>query len=503
MARRIRLLSRNTIRQRQQLRLMKGLALLTCLIIVFSYLLIFVNDIHLARATEADALKQEGRIILKGYQGRLKIQLTKTISAFDAAVPLCLTLKNNQLKNIRYGGKVISNEANDICLAASDGGTLLKTSIERYNPQTGEITFWLYPDTRNPQISKPIYLYYGNEMEAKGLKTNLNPSFYKAIWNFNGTFDAQGLEYVYGEFKGVKDEEGLFGLAKSFLSIERSVAVFDAGQSMEFDGSLSLSVWIKPQTVKAEQTLFTNETLHGGCRLYLNKTGRICFKIVDSDGRVSLIDKETGGNPIPINEWVHVAAVYNASTKHLYIYVNGEVDRQKTVSTQYTGGKMIIFGANADLKHGFYNGLMDEFRIADKALSQMQIKNIFIYAESERVVGQINTEVLRPNDATVRLERFTCKPKDNSVHVDWVMKNEAKMDYFVLERSGDTINCTEVTKLLSKGGMVRFHRYSACDTAPIIGKSFYRLRFINKDHSSDSSAWQVVYYNPALQTFID
>ena len=421
----------------------------------------------------------------------------------DEAVPLCLKLKNDQLKNIRYGGKVISNEANDICLAASDGGTILKTSIERYNPQTGEITFWLYPDAGHQQISKPIYLYYGNEVEAKGVKTNPSSTFYKAIWNLNGTFDAHGLEYVFGEFKGVKDEEGRFGLAKSFLSIERSAAVFDAGKSMEFDGSLSLSVWIKPHTVAAEQTLFTNETLNGGCRLYLNKTGRICFKIVDSDGRVSLIDKDSGGKSLDVNVWVHVTAVYNVSTKLMYICINGKVDREKSVSTKYAAGKMIIFGAHADLKHDFYNGLMDEFRIADKALSQKQINDIYNSAEPEHLIAQINSEEFRPDNAPLCLERFTCKPKQNIIQVDWTTKNEKQLDYFSLERSCDTLNCAEVTKLLSKGGLVRYHRYSASDTAPITGKSFYRLRFFNHDHSSDSSTWQAVIYNPALQSFID
>jgi hypothetical protein len=507
MAGRIRLLSRNTIRQRQQLRLMKGLALLTFVGVVFSYLYIFVNDIQSVRAARANALKQEGRLIIDGYHGRLKIKLNTTFSAFDAAVPICIKVQNDQLKNIRYGGKVISKEANDICLAASDGGSIIKYSIERYNPQKGEITFWMYPNAGpnagHQEISKPIYLYYGNELEAKSAKTIPTPSYYKAIWNFNGTFDAHGLEYVFGEFKGVKDEEGLFGLAKSFLSIERSAAVFDAGKNMEFDGSFSLSVWIKPQTVTAEQTLYTNEALNGGCRLYLNKSGRICFKIIDSEGRVSSIDNEWGGSILPLNEWVHVAAVYNEDKKHMYICINGEVDREKSVSTKYAAGKLIILGAHADLKHGFYNGLMDEFRIADKALSPKQIEIIYNNDTLESHVAQITNEELRPNDAPLYLEHFTCRPEGNTIQVDWTTKNEKQLDYFIVERSNDTFKCSEVTKLLSKGGKVRYNRYSANDTAPKSGKSFYRLRFFKQNGRSDSSAWQAVYYNPEAQSFID
>jgi hypothetical protein len=503
MARRIRLLSRNTIRQRQQLRLLTGIALLSSVVGVFTYLYFWVSNIQLARAAAAESLKVEGRIIMEGYQGRLKINLNTSITPLDDAVPICLKLKIDPLKNIRYGGNVISDEANDICVTASDGGTLLKSSIERYHPQTGQIVLWIYPDARNRKISNSIYLYYGNKIEARGAKSISKSTFYKGIWNFNGTFDAHGLEYVFGEIKGVKDEEGLFSLAKSFLSVERSAAVFDAGKDMEFSGTLSLSVWIKPQTVLKEQTLFTNETLTGGCRLYINKMGRICFKMVDSDGHVSLIDRDTGGSSLSANEWVHVAAVYDASAQQIHIYVNGKLDREKSVSTQYAAGKLIIFGANADLKHGFYNGLMDEFRITDKALSHKQINDIYNTTESKTTVTHIETEKLSPNDGRLSLERFTFKPIGNTIQVEWTTKNEYQLDYFILERSADTFKCAEVTKVLSKGSLVRYQRYSANDTAPIEGTSFYRLRYVWQNYCSDSSAWQVVNYNPVVQSFID
>ena len=77
-----------------------------------------------------------------------------------------------------------------------------------------------------------------------------------------------------------------------------------------------------------------------------------------------------------LNVWYHVAGVYNASARTLDIYVNGVLDngtlRGTIPASQINSAVNVNIGRRSG---GFYfNGVIDDVRIYNRALSQAEIQ---------------------------------------------------------------------------------------------------------------------------------
>jgi hypothetical protein len=75
-------------------------------------------------------------------------------------------------------------------------------------------------------------------------------------------------------------------------------------------------------------------------------------------------------NIIPLNTWIHLAAVYDGATQK--IYVNGNVDLSVSQSVgALTGSKNIYIGRNPNAN--YFNGSIDETLIYNRALTPAEI----------------------------------------------------------------------------------------------------------------------------------
>jgi hypothetical protein len=79
-----------------------------------------------------------------------------------------------------------------------------------------------------------------------------------------------------------------------------------------------------------------------------------------------------------LNTWYHVAGVYNATTLTLDIYVNGILDNG--ILRGIIPSSQVIPNINANIGRraaGYYfNGIVDDVRVYDRALSQAEIQTI-------------------------------------------------------------------------------------------------------------------------------
>jgi len=80
---------------------------------------------------------------------------------------------------------------------------------------------------------------------------------------------------------------------------------------------------------------------------------------------------------LPINQWVHVAAVYDAPAASIKLYVDGAERTTGTTGTiptsQYAGTSSIKIGNRDALVQQWWRGGLDEIRIYDNALTQEEI----------------------------------------------------------------------------------------------------------------------------------
>ncbi len=97
------------------------------------------------------------------------------------------------------------------------------------------------------------------------------------------------------------------------------------------------------------------------------------------------------------------------------------------------------------------------------------------------------------NDLPIELINFESKVNgDNKVDLFWQTASEINNDYFTIERSYNGIDFEVIAKVKGAGNSTKILNYSTQDNAPIIGKSFYRLKQTDFDGTSSYSNIQSV-----------
>ncbi|MFT3910255.1 MAG: T9SS type A sorting domain-containing protein [Ferruginibacter sp.] len=101
--------------------------------------------------------------------------------------------------------------------------------------------------------------------------------------------------------------------------------------------------------------------------------------------------------------------------------------------------------------------------------------------------------VLKNFDATI----FTTKVK-----LQWTTTSEINSDHFVIERSSDVIHFSEIATVASTGNNSLETNYSKEDAAPLPGKSFYRLKMVDKDGQTTYSAIRTIIFTSKIAASI-
>jgi hypothetical protein len=77
-------------------------------------------------------------------------------------------------------------------------------------------------------------------------------------------------------------------------------------------------------------------------------------------------------------EWYHAAAVFDAGTRRLKLYLNGDLEASQAVSydTVYQSSAPFMLGANLwdGVPQQRFDGQLDDWRVYDRPLSQNEIQ---------------------------------------------------------------------------------------------------------------------------------
>lgn len=506
MAKRLRFKTRVSPRTRQRLSNVAAVGTLAALIGAVIFLYDFIVQTRKARAEAYEAAHQAGRNTLEGFSGRSRIQFSPTLfpNGIEATTPLLVSLRHDDLRMVASGGKVVDKQGRDLRFTYSDGGSMVPFSIERYDPGTGKLLAWIYPEHRLDAQEMAFYLYYGNDAEAAVNPEAARSAAYPLIWHFNSDFRHAGCIPLAGEYKGIKDEEGRFAGAKDFLAVEQGAAVFEPGEAMAFDGAITLSGWVNLRNVEQKPVLFTNACTTGGCKVFVDGAGKLAFEIIAANGRISSIEGHAGGTVLKPGTWYHVSASYNPQSKQLSTYINGKPDRNILCRNGYGKGSWLVLGADAGLKSNFLDGMLDEWRICKSALSPQEIARIYaLELDPEAAIRLDGEEVFAAQPDLVKLEKFEAHANASHVAVHWTTSEEHHMDVFTLERSEDGKNFYKVGSQFAKGNTNSNENYMLLDPSPVYGNAYYRIRSVNFRNESQVSHLLNVHYDaPAAALYI-
>jgi len=179
-----------------------------------------------------------------------------------------------------------------------------------------------------------------------------------------------------GVIYGATWVEGKYGKALSFDGVDDYVEIPDK-PSLDIMDEITIEAWIHCYDSYDNQELISKVTFGTNQRSYELALGpdnkvRVAFT---TDGTADTWKKSTD-NKISVskNQWTHAVGIYDGQT--FYVYINGISDGSTDI------GEYTIFSSSSPLsigRHGmdgrrFFNGIIDEIRIYNRALSPEEIK---------------------------------------------------------------------------------------------------------------------------------
>ena len=161
-----------------------------------------------------------------------------------------------------------------------------------------------------------------------------------------------------------------FGRALSFSGSNSLVTVSDSN-SLDLTSGMTLSAWVYPTTwASGWKTVIMKERSGGlAYALYANSDAGL----PNSTLSIGSYDRQlTVGSHLPSNAWTHLAATYDGTTQRLY--VNGvQVGSRAQTGTLDVSANPLRIGGNTVWANEYFQGLIDEVRIYNRALSQAEI----------------------------------------------------------------------------------------------------------------------------------
>ena len=203
------------------------------------------------------------------------------------------------------------------------------------------------------------------------------PSGLAGAWGFSEgsgttTADGSGNGNTASLLNGPSWVAGKYGSGLSFDGVNDNLSVANSG-SLNISGSaITISMWINPATLTGDSvvlgkfwnTRMTSPYYQYGVEL---SAGRPQFFVGTASGLVGV----GSDSAIALNQWSHLAIVYNGS--QVQFYVNGSLVSSKSLSAAMTArGMTLRMGADAD-PWQFFRGVLDNVRIYNRSLAASDI----------------------------------------------------------------------------------------------------------------------------------
>jgi hypothetical protein len=216
-----------------------------------------------------------------------------------------------------------------------------------------------------------------------------------------------------------------FGNALQFDGVNDYV---DLGNASTFDvgTAVTYEAWIYPESTQSGFIMNKwvgfaedKQLIVGGNQLY--------FYLYDVFNWAQLVSSPSS---IPLHQYTHVAATYNASTGTATLFINGVFDTSKSVGNNVSNstGNLYI-GCNA-VRYGNelpFKGIVDEIRIWDVARTESEIQSTMNQPLNGNEPGLIGYWEFDEGTGTITYDA-TSNHNDGTIHeAAWVVPSEVEL----------------------------------------------------------------------------
>ncbi|MEJ2647231.1 MAG: DUF2341 domain-containing protein [Sedimentisphaerales bacterium] len=271
---------------------------------------------------------------------------------------------------------------NDIVFTLADGVTQIPYEKEAFSITSGNATghFWVKVPTINSSTTTDIYLYYGDPNASDGQNVS-------GVWD-NGQVGVWHLSETSGDAKDStsngydlslsgpeQNQAGKIGKAYDFVSTNSDHGQIEAQFITAYP--ITLMAWVNPDSITQGDYylpvwLGDEDLTNSYWAIILNYSG---------NGKVGAYHNNLipsiaySSNTLTAGNWHQVVAVFNTSSDRR-CYVDGG---DKGTSTYYSGSSnypdRFSIGYAGDSTPGYYlDGLLDEVRVYNRALSDAEVK---------------------------------------------------------------------------------------------------------------------------------
>ena len=186
-----------------------------------------------------------------------------------------------------------------------------------------------------------------------------------ALWHLDGYATDSSVNGNDGTVVGATFVDGKFGKA---LEFDGSGDYVDCGTNVVITTAITIEAWIKPSAFTNYDAIVANfvwPTNPEGYSFRVMDNGKLVWRAVLSGNSAYSI---TSDSTMEAGNWYHVVLTHDASCTRLYI--NGILEKEDTPGgTIVNLGKSLKVGWDTYAADRVFNGIIDEVRIWDEALS--------------------------------------------------------------------------------------------------------------------------------------
>jgi len=182
--------------------------------------------------------------------------------------------------------------------------------------------------------------------------------------------------------------EDRFGNSGGAMSFDGDADRINAGNksSLDITEEITLEAWVKPTSYNIHFPIFIRKGDNYRIGLQGVDDGQVYFRLI-----LNGVKQSIGSNAeVPIGEWTHVVGTYDGT--YMTIYINGEIDGgpiAKSGLIDLTTEPLIIGAYNIGGSYCF-DGQIDDVRVYNRALSELEIQSLYDSHEPKISAGSLN-----------------------------------------------------------------------------------------------------------------
>ncbi|MGA1870349.1 MAG: DUF2341 domain-containing protein [bacterium] len=338
--------------------------------IALSMLQVVFNDFSCSKRIVIDHTKVEGPPDLTNF-------------------PLLVKFENTADLKLAPTGCVQNANGYDILFYDEITAVRLDHEIEYYDSANGTLVAWVRIPTLKYYEDTAIYMYYGNSEITSCLENpaGIWDSDYAGVWHLSEDVTDEatsGTHYDSTSYDNDGDQSGNATFAgktangQDFDGINDEVYT-SGGDSLNIRQKITLSAWINmaARPAKSDWYSVVTQNTFFNIQYCLYLWGNDITKTtLAGDFRINGARKDwcSGTIDIPSDAWAYVVITYDGVNAKFY--VNSQLDYTKFAEgtiDDSTGATFTIAGKGDSETIGWFNGLIDEVRVSNKALSAARI----------------------------------------------------------------------------------------------------------------------------------